>query len=266
MRGLPVSGNLWEKEMEYDTLRFEEDGRVAVITLLVPVGNCDERNQLSFELSECCTRFRGNPEARVLVVTGDTAEVFSMGEVLMDAAKEREGRFSITEPIATLQRPVLMGITGDAIGQGLEMALACDVRIAAEGARFSMPHVGMGMIPRDGGTQRLSRTVGKAKALEMILTGEPVEASEALRIGLVSGLVPADEVVTHVIKMAHEMATKSPISLDYCKEAIIKGMDLTLEQGIRMESDLYFLIHTTRDREEGIRAFQEKRKPDFKGI
>jgi enoyl-CoA hydratase/carnithine racemase len=173
--------------------------------------------------------------------------------------------FSITESLAEMESPVLAGIAGDAIGLGLELALACDVRIASERARFGLPQVGAGVMPWEGGTQRLVRTVGRSKALEMILTGEPIDAREANRIGLVSRLVPDDEVVTTVMKMAQDMVSKSPISMEYCKEAINKGMDLTLAQGLRLEADLYFLMQSTRDREEGIKAFKEKRKPEFKG-
>jgi enoyl-CoA hydratase/carnithine racemase len=145
------------------------------------------------------------------------------------------------------------------------MALACDVRIASETSKFGLPQIRAGLVPWDGGTQRLSRTVGKAKALEMILTGELIDAREANRIGLVSRIVPADKVTTTVMELAKDMASKSSVSLEYCKEAIVKGMDLTLEQGLRLEADLYFLMHTTHDRKEGIKAFQEKRKPKFKG-
>jgi len=160
---------------------------------------------------------------------------------------------------------VVIGIRGDAVDLGLEMALACDVRLASETSRFGLCQVKAGLVPRDGGSQRLSRAVGRAKALEMILTGELIDAQEANRMGLVSRIVPTGEVNATVMKLAREMASKSPISMEYCKEAIHKGMDLTLEQGIRLEADLYFLMHTTRDREEGIKAFQEKRKPEFSG-
>ncbi|MCJ7595087.1 MAG: enoyl-CoA hydratase-related protein, partial [Desulfobacterales bacterium] len=244
----------------------EEKGGVAVITLLRAVENLDGMAQLSAEISECCQGFGTNGETRVLVVTGERAGAFSMEKAMRDMGKGRAEFISIAEPIAALERPVLAGIPGDARGSGLELALACDVRIAAEGARFALPHVRAGVMPWDGGTQRLLRTVGKGKTLEMILTGESIDAQEANRIGLVSRCVPAAEVITTVMKMAQEMAAKSPISLDYCKEAINKGMDLTLQQGLRLEADLYYLMHTTRDREEGIKAFKEKRRPEFRGI
>ena len=252
--------------MHFETLRFEEKGGVAVLRLLAPPGKGSEVSQLGAELSECCRRFRGNDEGRVLVVLGESPDAFCIGKALASVVKQMPESFSITESLAELERPVLAGITGDAIGLGLELALACDVRIAFESARFGLNHVEAGVMPWEGGTQRLVRAVGKAKALEMILTGERIDACEAHRIGLVNRLVPNDEVVPTVMKMAHDMASKSPISMEYCKEAINKGTDLTLAQGLRLEADLYFLMHSTRDREEGIKAFKEKRKPEFKGV
>lgn len=252
--------------MECETLVFSKEGLVAVITLRGPIENMHELAQLSAELSECCQRFRESTESRVLVLTGETPEAFCMGKCLLAVREEGTQLFSIAQPFAVLQRPVLVAITGSALGLGLELALACDVRIASKDALFGMPHVKGGIIPWDGGTQRLVRTVGKGKALEMILTGEPIDAQEANEIGLISHLVFAGEEISTVMKMAHEMARKSPISLEYCKEAIYKGMDLTLEQGLHLEANLYFLMHTTKDREEGIKAFKEKRKPEFKGI
>lgn len=251
--------------MEYETLRFSEEGRVAVVSLLRRMKKLHEFALLGAELSECCQRFKENAEFRVLVLTGDTQETFSIGEYLKAVVGEETQFFSVVKPLAALERPVLAAVPGDAIGLGLELALACDVRIASKGAQFGLPQVKAGIIPWDGGTQRLVRTVGRAKALEMILTGEPIDGPEAYRIGLVSRLVSDDEVAGTVMKMAHDMASNSPVSMEFCKEAVIKGMDLTLEQGLRLEADLYFLMHTAGDREEGIKAFLGKRKPQFKG-
>ena len=147
----------------------------------------------------------------------------------------------------------------------MELALACDIRIASETSLFGLPQIKSGLIPWDGGTQRLSRLVGKGKALEMMLTGEVLEAREALRIGLVNRIFSPDKLMTAAMEMAKEMASKGPISLRYIKEATYKGMDMTLEQGLHLEADLYLLIHTTKDRTEGIRAFQQKRIPKFEG-
>jgi enoyl-CoA hydratase/carnithine racemase len=172
---------------------------------------------------------------------------------------------SIAEPIARMDRPVIAAIQGDALGQGLEMVLACDIRIATEISRFGLPQIREGLIPWNGGTQRLARLVGRGKALEMIFAGETIDAREAYRVGLVNKILPPQELMSTVMNMAGEMATKGSIALRYTKEAVYQGMDLTLEQGLRLEADLYLLIHTTKDRTEGIKAFREKRVPKFEG-
>lgn len=246
-------------------LRYVEDGRVAVISLLLCAETQDQVAQLRGELWECCLRFQANDRSIVLVIEAETPKAFSADKGLGAMRKEGAENLSVVQAIANLEKPVLIGIVGDAVGLGLELALACDIRVASDKSKFGLPQIRAGLMPWDGGTQRLARTVGKAKALEMLLTGEPIEAQEANRIGLVSRIVPADQVVPTVMKLAKDMASKSPISLEYCKEAITKGMDLTLEQGIRLEADLYFLMHTTHDRGEGIKAFQEKREAEFKG-
>jgi enoyl-CoA hydratase/carnithine racemase len=251
--------------MEYETLKFEEEGRVAIIMLLRLIQKAHKIVRLSAELSECCQRFSRNDEARVLVVKSDRQEVFSIVNGLTKVEEEMKESFSITEPIAALEKPVLVGIPGDAVGPGLELALACDLRIASESARFGLTHLKAGIIPWDGGTQRLPRLIGKAKAMEMMLTGAIINAQEAYRIGLVNKIVDADRLDEIVMEMAHEMASKAPIAGKYAKELINKGMDLRLDQALRLEADLYLLLHTTRDRSEGIRAFQAKRKPRFEG-
>jgi enoyl-CoA hydratase/carnithine racemase len=250
--------------MEYELVKFKEEDGVAVLELLL-FEQIDQMARLSEEISECCQRFRDDDQCSVLVITEGVPGSFAMKEPFRYRETGFPGSVSLAQSIAACEGPVIIGIRGDAVGLGLEMALACDVRIASETSKFGLPQIRAGLVPWDGGTQRLPRTVGKAKALEMILTGELIDAQEANRIGLVSRIVPADKVTTTVMELARDMASKSAVSLKYCKEAIVKGMDLTLEQGLRMEADLYFLMHTTHDRQEGIKAFQEKRKPKFKG-
>jgi len=167
--------------------------------------------------------------------------------------------------VASLNCPVIAAVNGDAIGIGLELALACDIRIAADIARFSLPGIGRGLMPSDGATQRLPRLLGRARAMEMMLSGQVIAADEALRIGLVSRVVPAKDVLNAALEMGREMAGKASWALRYCKEAVYKGLDMTLSQGLQLEGDLYFLLHTTEDRTEGVNAFREKRKPEFKG-
>jgi enoyl-CoA hydratase/carnithine racemase len=171
----------------------------------------------------------------------------------------------VAQVAGSLDIPVLIGMDGHVLGQGLELALASDIRIATPESYFGFHEINAGLIPSQGGTQRLPRLVGKAKALEMILTGEVVDAYAGQQIGLVHRILKRDDLASGTMALAREMATKSPTSLRYTKEAINKGMDLTLEQGLRLEADLYYLIHTTQDRVEGITAYREKRKPEFTG-
>jgi enoyl-CoA hydratase/carnithine racemase len=226
--------------------------------------------RLSHELTELCAEITWDEKVRVIVITGSGEKSFSLGtglnRTVSGTGEEEEMKFfSIAEPIARMDRPVIAAINGDAIGQGLEVILACDIRIAVETSRFGMPQIKGGLIPWDGGTQRLTRLVGRGKALEMIFTGETIDAKEAYRVGLVNKVVPPQELMSTVMRMAEEMASKGSIALRYTKEAVYQGMDLTLEQGLRLEADLYLLIHTTKDRTEGIRAFREKRVPKFEG-
>jgi enoyl-CoA hydratase/carnithine racemase len=256
--------------MEYQTVGLQKVDHVMVVNLNDSV--IDQRGiaRLSDELTEICAEIAWDEEIRVIVLTGSGEKSFALGtglnrKVSASGEEEEIRLFSISEPIAKTDRPVIAAIHGDAIGQGLEMTLACDIRVAVETARFGLPQINRGLIPWDGGTQRLPRLVGREKAIEMILTGETIDAKEAHRVGLVNKVVPPEELMSTVMSMAQEMASKSSIALRYTKEAVYQGMDLTLEQGLRLEADLYLLIHTTKDRTEGIKAFREKRVPKFEG-
>jgi len=167
--------------------------------------------------------------------------------------------------LAALDRPVIAVVNGACLGAGLELALTADIRVAADTAVFSLPQVADGALPADGGTQRLARIVGPGKTMELLLTAGEITAAEALEIGLVSHVYPAADLAAEADKLAHAVAAKGPLALRYVKEAVTKGMDLTLEQGLRLEADLYFLLHTTSDRTEGIRSYLEKRNPEYKG-
>jgi len=245
--------------MLYEKLSCQKEDHVLIINLIKIPRDHVEIAQLSNELSDLCTAMTLDKDARVVIINweqGDSSSGMDLGETKP---------WSLATPVAKLNIPVVISINGDVIGQALELALACDIRIASETSHFGLPYINAGMIPWDGGTQRLSRLVGKSKAIELILTGEIINAHEAHRIGLVNQIVHAKDLMATVKDMAQEMAFRGPIALRYAKEAIHKGMDLTLEQGLRLEADLYFLLHTTRDRTTGIRAFQEKRKPRFEG-
>jgi enoyl-CoA hydratase/carnithine racemase len=256
--------------MFYRTLNYQKKEKVGTISILGPVDNPARLVQLSDELNEVYSEITWDEGVRVVMLSGAEEVTFPPVEgskaANAKAAEEQTTSFpSLAEPVAKLDQPVIAAIHGNLFGRGLELALTCDIRIASEKSHFGFPHIKSGWIPGDGGTQRLSRLVGKGKALEMILLGETIDAQEAYRIDLVNSVIPSEEIMTAVTKMAQEMASKAPISLRYIKEAISKGMDLTLEQGLRLEADLYLLIHTTRDRTEGIKAFREKKTHPFEG-
>ncbi len=170
----------------------------------------------------------------------------------------------LAEPIAEIDLPVVAAIQGDALGPGLELALACDIRIGTTGARYGLPQVAKGGMPVNGGTQRLPRLIGPGPAMQMILTGEPIDANEALRTGLLHRVVPAEQLISTAREMARTMGAKSALSMIFAKEALYSAMDLTLDQGLSKELDLYLQMFGTDDRTEGISAFREKRSPEFK--
>jgi len=169
------------------------------------------------------------------------------------------------EALAAIPQPVVAAIHGRAHSAGLELALACDIRIAAQDASFALPDVALGAVPRGGGTQRLPRAVGRAHALRLALLGEPIDAAEARRIGLVSAVVPLAELEAAAAAQAAVIASRGPLATRLVKEAIHRGMDLSLPQALRYELDLTVIAQTTADRAEGVRAFIERRPPQFRG-
>jgi len=256
--------------MNQKNMIYEKKESVGIIVIDRPKFKNAINDQMVSELTDIRNEINQDNDVKVVILTGAGQEAFSAGtdkkEYFLNEDKlMRIERFSLASIVGSFQCLTIASINGDAFGQGFELGLACDLRICSDNSRFAMTQVTDSEIPWDGGTQRLSRLVGKGKALELILTGETIDAQEAFRIGLVNKVVPSDQLMVVAMDMAREMASKSPIALRYAKEAIHKGMDLTLEQGLRLEADLYFLIHTTQDREEGIQAFRGKRTPKFEG-
>jgi enoyl-CoA hydratase/carnithine racemase len=249
-------------------------GPIARVTLCRP----DRANPIdaSFvrELEDACEAIDANDSVRVVLITAQ-GDVFSRGwdfeslsgETGDPVATLRSQGVSV-DPfgcLADLPRPVVCAVNGDASGAGLELALACDARIVTQEGTFALPDILIGLLPVAGGTQRLPRLIGRAAALEMILTGEPVDAQEALRLGLVSAVVPLDRLLEQAEAIASRIAERGPLAVRYAKEAISRGIELPLEQALRYETDLTIILQTTEDRAEGVKAFLEKRKPEFKG-
>lgn len=247
--------------MDFRAIEYEIIGHIGLIRIVDNRKDSDGMERFVYEMSDACSAVAAESDVRV-VVLADVEKISSWEE---GQGIEDIPPLSLTEPVAGIEKPVIAGINGDAIGCGLELLLSCDLRISAEGSRFGFDQLEKGLIPRHGGTQRLARLVGKGRALEMILNGSVIDAPEAFRIGLINRMVPGRDLREILMDTGRDMALKSPISLNYAKETIHAGMDMTLAQGLRLEADLYMLMHTSRDRTEGIRAFQEKRTPEFKG-
>ena len=243
--------------MKYQTVIYEADGGIRRLTLNRPQAGNTINVAMAQEIAEVCARINDDDAARVVVLSGG-GDAFCRGAAPDTAV-------SVAPSLAGLNRPTIAALNGETRGQGLEIALACDIRLASANATFSLPQTGEGTIPQDGATQRLPRVVGKEQALEMLLLGETVDAAAALRLGLVSRVLPEKELDAAVMSMATALSMKAPIAMRYARDAVYQGMDMTLAQGLRLEADLYSLLQTTADRSEGIKAFREKREPHFRG-
>ncbi|HJX53739.1 MAG TPA: enoyl-CoA hydratase-related protein [Polyangia bacterium] len=251
----------------------EQQERVVWLTLNRPeAGHALSRDSIESLRSELA-RLRGLPELAALVLTGTGRKAFCAGADL----KERGGfslaqtrahlnrQSALMDELAAFPRPTLAAINGAALGGGLELALACDIRIAVEGATLGLPEVRLGIIPAAGGTQRLARLCGLSRAKELILTGRRIDAATAKQIGLLSSVVPAAQLRGEAERVLGELAQAGPLALAEAKRAIDGGWDKPLPEALAWERRCYDVVLQSEDRNEGLRAFAEKRKPRFKG-
>jgi len=259
--------------MSYEAIRYEVAEGVATVTLNRPDVHNAMNETMRRELTGCFEAIAVDDDVRVVVVTGAGERAFSAGADIREFVelapptrfREARRRVDFRQAMDRCGQPIIAAIRGYAFGGGLELALACDIRVAGEDAQLGLTEINLAIIPGGGGTQRLPRLVGRGKALEMILTGARLSAAEAFRIGLVERVVAPDRVLAETIDLARAMAAKAPIALRYAKEAVVKGLALPLADGLRLEGDLSTLLRTTDDRLEGARAFLEKRKPRWTG-
>lgn len=257
----------------YKTLIYEKKENIGLLTINRPDKLNAISNELTSELSQLLGEIENDEELRVLIITGAGDKAFVAGadiKELVDrdakigrrVSRERQEIFSRIE---NLQIPVIGAINGYALGGGLEIALACSIRVCSEKAQFGAPEVKLGIIPGDGGTQRLPRLVGLGRAMEMILTGDFIDAQEAYRIGLVNKVFPHEEMMDGAMELAQRIASRPPLAVRYAKEAVNRSQGGDAVSGFALESYLHALACTTEDKKEGVSAFLEKRKGEFKG-
>lgn len=251
---------------------FERKGKIAYITLNRPESfNALDMEALE-ELSRALIEYRDDAELVAAIITGSGDKAFCTGaDIKAMAAFVREGPYEPVGLPPTVMRglevwkPMIAAVNGMALGGGLELMLACDLRVATEKATFGVPEVGIGIIPGWGGTQRLAREIPRCKAAEMLLLGSPIDAQEACRIGLVNKVVPSEEVMPTAEKWAGRLCQVAPLAVRAAKEAMLRGAELPLESGLRLETVLAIPLQVSEDFKEGRSAFAERRKPAFKG-
>ena len=262
----PAPNDLLQTEL---LVEYRDDG-VAVVCMNRPKATNALSLNLQALLSAAFTELATNPQVRAIVLTGGE-KVFAAGGDIKGL--EGAGPIEIMErhtervwaPIERCPKPIIAAVCGYAYGGGAELAMHCDIILAGEGASFSQPEIRIGIMPGIGGTQRLVRAVGKFNAMRMLLTGKPVSAQEAQRMGLVSAIYPDDEVLPEALKMAALIASMPPLAVSQIKEVVLAGVDASLETALMLERKANQLLFATRDQKEGMQAFIEKRKPKFEG-
>lgn len=259
--------------MGYETLLFETRAAIAYVTINRPQKLNALNHKAIYELSDCVDRIARDPEARGVILTGAGEKAFVAGADISELAvltpiearkRALEGQ-ALMNRIESLGKPVVAAVNGFALGGGCELAMACTFRIASENARFGQPEVRLGTIPGYAGTQRLPRLVGKGRALELILSGEPIGAQEAWRIGLVNKLVSSTELIPASENLIQRILANGPIAVRYAIDAVNRGMEMAESEAEQLEASLFGLCCATADMKEGTRAFLEKRLAKFTG-
>ena len=259
--------------MAYETLLTTREASVLTVTINRPKVLNALNTQTMRELDEAMAEAARDRDVRVVILTGAGDRAFVAGADISELSVQspvggrdhaRTGQ-AVLDRLERLGKPVIAAVNGFALGGGCELAMACTLRIAADTAKFGQPEINLGLIPGYAGSQRLPRLVGRGRALELLLTGNPISADEAWRIGLVNRVVPAATLMPEAMTLAQTLAAKAPIAVRYILDAVRSGLEMPLADSQDHEATLFGLIATTQDMREGTRAFLEKRKPTFTG-
>ncbi len=256
--------------MQLENVIVEKSAPIAIITLHRP----QQLNALSYalvkDLSLAMTELDHDNDVRVMIITGGD-KVFAAGADIKEMADRGpfdetiQERLAYRDKINRVSKPVIAAVSGFALGGGCELAMSCDIIIASESARFGQPEVNLGIIPGSGGTQRLTHVVGKHRAMEMVLTGDFLTATEAERLGLVNRVVPVELLLDEAKAIALKIASKPALAVKAAKEAVLKAANTPLDEGLEFERKSFYLLFASEDRTEGMKAFLEKRKPEYRG-
>lgn len=255
---------------EYIIIHPEVAPHVAHIQLNRPKELNALNLRLMTELRDALRTLDADGHTRAIVISGNE-KAFAAGADIKQMADKTAmdmfniDQFSTWDAIKKIKVPIIAAVSGFALGGGCELVMLCDMVVASETARFGQPEIKLGVIPGAGGTQRLTRAVGKARAMEMVLTGKFITAAEALSAGLINKVVPVELFLQEAIKLATEVATMSPLAVKMAKEAVLRAFDSTLEEGLHFERKNFYLLFASEDQKEGMQAFMEKRAPVFKG-
>jgi enoyl-CoA hydratase len=254
----------------YSTILTETRERVGVVRLNRPEARNALNRVLLQELMEALEAFDGDPNIGAMVITGDE-RAFAAGADIREMADAgvvemlNSPMIESFDRIRKIKKPVIAAVSGFSLGGGCELALSCDMIVASETARFGQPEITIGVIPGAGGTQRLTRAVGKVIAMEMVLNNRTIKAEEALHFGLVNRVVPVERYLEEAVHLAAEIAARAPLAVRLGKEAVNEAFELSLSEGLNAERRSFYSLFASQDQKEGMKAFLEKRKPEWKG-
>lgn len=256
--------------MEYIKVTKSYDKYIALIELNRPKELNALNLQLMGEVRDALKELDEDDEVRVIIITGNERAFAAGADIKQMAGKTtvdmwKTDQFSTWDQINKTRKPIIAAVSGFALGGGCELAMTCDMIVASETAQFGQPEIKIGVMPGAGGTQRLTKALGKAKAMEMVLTGKFISAEEAEKLGLVNRVVPVELYMTETLKLAKEIASMSPLAVQMAKESVKRSFEVPLEEGLHFERKNFYMLFSSEDQKEGMNAFVEKRRPDFKG-